>query len=314
MASGTDIGLAAVAALGASEATGVTDFTGLGSGGGDESDSGEGGGPPVDLSGLRAQVAGLRGAVASGGVGGGQPFDRPDTVDLSGLADAIPDVASDPTDPVTNIIGDAGRAGVTGVTTGAKDGFVDTTGIGLLGPGPLGGDGGGDGGGGGSEPFAGFENKARTGGRNIGQGLGGGAGNVLGYGIESAGNAALRPFRDQVNDIRNTLQEGPNLKEGDRLFPNDPLTNAARDVTPTDNVAPVEAAKSLVNMDGPTDSSGGGGSSTSSSSYSDITDRISSSASESGGDPSTDTSSDGDDSTDKDELDTGFKPGVGVGL
>lgn len=291
MVSGSEAALGLAVALGASEASGVTDFTGLGGGGESDSSESQERGPAVDLSELRASVAGLRGAV-----GAASTFSRPTSgggggVDLSGLAALAAN--SGGSEPVTNIIGETARTGTNAVIDGARDGFTETTGIDRIQdmgtPNSRG-----------SEPFADFEDTARTGGENIGSGLGGGLGNIIGVGVESAGNAVLRPYREQVSEIQTKLQEGPNLKDGSKLFPNDPLTNFARNNTPGENIDPVgalrefeanapkslaERANDLLNRDGPRD-----GSSADAPTNPTVSPRMSRSDSEAnaGGDPASD--------------------------
>lgn len=217
-----------VAAFGASEVAGITDVTGLGGGGDDGPPSQGDAGPPVDLSGLRADVAALSGRVAAGGAAGGGGGGASDAA-LASAFSALGEVAAGANAAAGGPTpSDVAEAFQDGARTGATNAFAETAP--LVGSSGFGGVGGlGGGGGSGSEPFAGFESDGRTAGENIGSGVGGGAGNVLGYGIESAGEAVMRPFNEQVADLKSTAAEGPNVRADDGTwFPNDPLSNALR--------------------------------------------------------------------------------------
>jgi len=201
MVSGETVGIAAVA-FGLSEATGTTNFTGIGSSEGSQSDPA--GSPAVDLSGLREQIAGLQSGFSNrdgaGGAGG-----ISDGIAESAFAAAFEQMAgSGGTNTITRVVGETAREGTTAVVDGATEGFSQAT-VGRLNdiwrPGdytaassP----------GSGSGRGSGFENAAKETGTNIGEGIGGGAGNILGDGIPSFGNAVLRPFRNQGSDIKDT--------------------------------------------------------------------------------------------------------------
>ena len=113
MPTSAEIALAGVGAFAASEATGVTDVTGLGGGGGSGSDDTGGGGSSPGLGVVMSQLAGLRGAVASSGdvevpdvsgVTSGEVADL-----LAPLADAAAEPnanVADTTDDVTDFVRD----------------------------------------------------------------------------------------------------------------------------------------------------------------------------------------------------------------
>lgn len=132
MATSAEIGLAALGAFAASEASGVTDVTSLGRGGDRSGDEG-GGDTPAGLPGLgalQAQIGGLRGAVARAGVNAPESGDA-SQLDLAaaferavGAGAASVDVA-DPNQNLTRtveVVRDAAGGNVPSLTGGGGSG------------------------------------------------------------------------------------------------------------------------------------------------------------------------------------------------